>query len=74
MERARQAIVAAGMELFAERDFDAVTVADIAGAGRRRSAPFHRYFPDKAEFAASPATPTSASPGDRAAAGTAVTA
>ena len=50
MERARQAIVAAGMELFAERGFDAVTVADIAARADVAPRTFHRYFPDKAEL------------------------
>ncbi len=50
MERARQAIVAAGMELFAERGFDAVTVADIAARADIAPRTFHRYFPDKAEL------------------------
>ena len=50
MERTRQAIVAAGMELFAERGFDAVTVADIAARADIAPRTFHRYFPDKAEL------------------------
>ncbi len=50
MERTRQAIVAAGMELFAERGFDAVTVADIAGRADIGPRTFHRYYPDKAEL------------------------
>ena len=50
MARARQAIVAAGMELFAERGFDAVTVADIAARADVAPRTFHRYFPDKAEL------------------------
>lgn len=50
MARTRQAIVAAGMELFAERGFDAVTVADIAARADIAPRTFHRYFPDKAEL------------------------
>lgn len=50
MERTRQAIFTAGMELFADRGFDAVTVADIAARADVAPRTFHRYFPDKAEL------------------------
>lgn len=50
MERTRQAIVAAGMELFADQGYDAVTVADIAARADVAPRTFHRYYPDKAEL------------------------
>lgn len=50
MERTRELIVAAGMVLFAERGFEAVTVADIAARADVAPRTFHRYFPDKAEL------------------------
>lgn len=50
MQRTRVAIVAAGMELFAERGFDDVTVAEVAARADVAPRTFHRYFPDKAEL------------------------
>lgn len=50
MQRTREAIVAAGMDLFAQRGFDDVTVADIATRADVAPRTFHRYFPDKAEL------------------------
>jgi AcrR family transcriptional regulator len=49
-ERTREALVAAGMRLLADRGFDAVTVADIAAEADVAPRTFHRYFPDKAEL------------------------
>lgn len=48
-ERAREAIVAAAYELFAERGFDQVTVADIAERADVGRTTFFRYFGDKQE-------------------------
>jgi AcrR family transcriptional regulator len=48
-ERARGAIVAAAYELFAERGFDQVTVADIAERAEVGRTTFFRYFGDKQE-------------------------
>lgn len=38
------------MRLFAERGFQSVTVADIAGQADIAPRTFHRYFPDKVEL------------------------
>ena len=48
--RAREAMVDAGMRLFVERGFAAVTVAEIAAAADVAPRTFHRYFSDKAEL------------------------
>ena len=48
-ERAREAIVEAAHELFAERGFSGVTVADIAARAEVGRATFFRYFGDKQE-------------------------
>lgn len=48
-ERAREAIVEAAHELFAERGFGGVTVADIAARAEVGRATFFRYFGDKQE-------------------------
>jgi AcrR family transcriptional regulator len=48
-ERAREAIVEAAHELFAERGFAGVTVADIAARAEVGRATFFRYFGDKQE-------------------------
>ncbi|MCP2297951.1 transcriptional regulator, TetR family [Nocardia amikacinitolerans] len=48
-QRARQAIVEAAHDLFAERGFDRVTVADIAARAEVGRATFFRYFGDKQE-------------------------
>ncbi|MUL41381.1 TetR family transcriptional regulator [Streptomonospora sp. PA3] len=47
--RAREAIVEAAYELFAERGFEGVTVADIAERAEVGRATFFRYFGDKQE-------------------------
>ncbi|MBG6091186.1 TetR/AcrR family transcriptional regulator [Actinomadura viridis] len=47
--RAREAIIAAAHELFAERGFDGVTVADIAERAEVGRATFFRHFGDKQE-------------------------
>lgn len=48
-QRARDAIVEAAHQLFAERGFDRVTVADIATRAEVGRATFFRYFGDKQE-------------------------
>ncbi|GAB2959550.1 TetR/AcrR family transcriptional regulator [Saccharothrix stipae] len=50
-QRAREQIVAAAFELFAERGFAAVTVADIAERAEVGRTTFFRYFGDKQEVA-----------------------
>lgn len=49
-ERTGAALVAAGLRLFAEHGFDAVTVADVAAEADVAPRTFHRYFPDKVEL------------------------
>ncbi|GAA2986836.1 TetR/AcrR family transcriptional regulator [Streptosporangium longisporum] len=49
--RARERIVEAAYDLFAERGFDAVTVADIAERAEVGRTTFFRYFGDKQEVA-----------------------
>ena len=49
-ERCRRAIIDAGMRLFHERGFDAVTVADIAAAAEVAPRTLHRYFTTKDEL------------------------
>lgn len=53
-QRTRDALVAAGMRLFEERGFQAVTVADIATEADIAARTFHRYFPDKVELLFAP--------------------
>lgn len=48
-QRAREAIVAAAFELFAERGYEAVTVTDIAERAEVGRTTFFRYFGDKQE-------------------------
>jgi AcrR family transcriptional regulator len=48
-QRAREAIIEAAHELFAERGFDRVTVTDIAERAEVGRATFFRYFGDKQE-------------------------
>ncbi|WP_432492479.1 TetR family transcriptional regulator [Kineococcus gypseus] len=49
-ERTREAIVGAALELFAERGFEAVTLAEIARAAEVGLRTLFRYFPDKQEI------------------------
>lgn len=53
-QRTRDALVAAGMRLFAEHGFQAVTVADISAQADIAPRTFHRYFPDKVELLFAP--------------------
>src|SRR5512142_2390559 len=46
-EKTRQALAAAAMRLFAERGYDATTVADIAAAAEVSTRTFFAYFPTK---------------------------
>jgi AcrR family transcriptional regulator len=46
----REAIAAAAMELFTERGFDAVTVADVAEAADVSEKTVYNYFPTKEEL------------------------
>ena len=48
-QRAREAIIEAAHDLFAERGFGGVTVADIAARAEVGRATFFRYFGDKQE-------------------------
>ena len=45
--RNRDALVAAARRLFAERGFEATTIADVAEAADLGFGTFYRYFPDK---------------------------
>lgn len=46
-QQTREAIVRSAMELFAERGFDATTIADIAAAADIAPRTFFGYFPSK---------------------------
>jgi AcrR family transcriptional regulator len=46
-EKTRQALASAGMRLFAERGYEATTVADIAAAAEVSTRTFFAYFPSK---------------------------
>jgi AcrR family transcriptional regulator len=46
-EKTRQALAAAAMRLFAERGYEATTVADIAAAAEVSTRTFFAYFPTK---------------------------
>jgi AcrR family transcriptional regulator len=46
-EKTRQALASAAMRLFAERGYDATTVADIATAAEVSTRTFFAYFPSK---------------------------
>jgi len=46
-QRTREAIVDAAMQLFAERGFDATTIADVAAAADIAPRTFFGYFPSK---------------------------
>ncbi|MCP2299309.1 transcriptional regulator, TetR family [Nocardia amikacinitolerans] len=49
-ERTRRAIADAALRLFAERGFDAVTIADIAAAAEVGTRTLHRYYSGKDEL------------------------
>jgi AcrR family transcriptional regulator len=49
-QRTRETIAAAAMELFAERGFDAVTVAEVAQAADVSTATVFNYFPTKEDL------------------------
>jgi AcrR family transcriptional regulator len=49
-QQTREAIAAAAMELFAERGFDAVTVAEVAQAADVSTATVFNYFPTKEDL------------------------
>jgi AcrR family transcriptional regulator len=53
-QQTRERIVDAGRQLFAERGFDKVTVADIAGAAQVSPATVFNYFPSKEDVFYSP--------------------
>lgn len=46
-EKTRQALASAAMRLFAERGYEATTVADIAAAAEVSTRTFFAYFPSK---------------------------
>ncbi|MEU2258045.1 TetR family transcriptional regulator [Nocardia xishanensis] len=49
-ERTRRAIAGAALRLFAERGFEAVTIADIAAAAEVGTRTLHRYYSGKDEL------------------------
>lgn len=56
--RRRAAIIRAGLELFAERGYDATTVADIAAAAEVAPRTVAMYFPSKQDIAMSRVSPS----------------